>query len=42
MLRKGKYWKLRPTGYTYTLQGVAISDGYVYFGNDYGYMYGLR
>jgi len=26
----------------YILQGVAISDGYVYFGNDGGYVYGLK
>lgn len=25
----------------YVLQGVAISDGYVYFGNDKGYLFGL-
>mgnify|MGYP000483422057 CR=1 FL=1 len=26
----------------YILQGVAISDGYVYFGDDGGYVYGLK
>jgi outer membrane protein assembly factor BamB len=26
----------------YILQGVALSDGYVYFGNDGGYLYGLK
>ena len=26
----------------YILQGMAISDGYVYFGNDGGYVYGLK
>lgn len=35
-------WSDQPTGSTYTLQGVAISDGYVYFGNDNGYMYGYH
>lgn len=33
-------WTHEPTGSTYTLQGVAISDGYLYFGNDNSYMYG--
>jgi outer membrane protein assembly factor BamB len=29
----------KPSGYDYTLQGVAISGSYLYFGNDAGYVY---
>lgn len=34
-------WTYTPTTATYTMQGPAISNGYVFFGNDAGYLYGV-
>jgi|LGVE01.1.fsa_nt_gb outer membrane protein assembly factor BamB len=32
-------WPKTPSNPSYTLQGVAISSGYIYFGNDAGYLF---
>jgi outer membrane protein assembly factor BamB len=35
-------WEFRDRDATYTLQGVALADGWLYFGNDRGLVYALR
>jgi len=35
-------WEFRDQNSTYTLQGVAAADGWLYFGNDSGWIYALK
>jgi outer membrane protein assembly factor BamB len=35
-------WQFHDSDSTYALQGVAVADGWLYFGNDGGWVYALR